>query len=139
MRGEARKQTSQPGLDTGTDDHPEDHGVKRKLNEHAAGGGHGVGNGTDKASWPPMQEQTGSDEDEVVSVEVEGGQCSLRRAAKQIDQVPGDKRADKHGQQRAVFQPLPGPGSRFIDAGDGLDADPEILGCAPVAADGAEK
>src|SRR5262245_33263833 len=68
MAGELRKTGREPVGDAGSDDHSKDHGVKRKLNQNAAGGGNGLHDRRHKAFGLPLEQKARRDENEIVSV-----------------------------------------------------------------------
>ena len=53
-----------------------------------------------------MQQQAHGNEHQVVGVQVQRRQRSLRRAAEEVKQVPAQARCHQDRQQRAVFQPF---------------------------------
>ena len=89
VRGDAGEQVGQPVGDARADDHAEDDGIERELDQHAAGGRNALGNRPHEALGPPVQQQAGGDEHQVVGVQVERGQRALRRGAE--DDRPGTR------------------------------------------------
>ena len=71
--GDMDEEVGKPCRDAGADDHAEDDGVERKLDEDAAGSRHTLRNGAHEALRTPVEKQSDGEEHEVVGVEIERG------------------------------------------------------------------
>ena len=106
MRADRNEQSCELRRKSGADDHPEDHRVERKLDQHAAHRGNRFADGFQKAARPPVQQQSGRQEDQVISVEIERRERALRRRAKHVGQIPDGNRGHENRQKRAEFEPF---------------------------------
>ena len=75
---------SQPVGDPGADDHAEDDGIERELDQNAARRRNALGNRPNESLRLPVHQHAGGNKHQVINIQVQRRQSALRRGAENL-------------------------------------------------------
>ncbi len=106
-----------------------DRAVQRELDQHPGGGRHRARHRVEEAARAPVQQRAEHQEQQVIGVQP-GDRQDRRLGRELVDQPAAGQQYQQDDQQRAVLQPLAGPGRRQPGRSGEAHVDPAILGVA---------